>query len=68
MPVMCFQKTDSERPVCGIHNVSLVQNRIAIDSNAPGLGIVTCYVCAFSHSVVREGKRTYARNSFRPAA
>jgi catabolite regulation protein CreA len=68
MPVMCFQKKDSDHPVCGIHNVSLVQNRIAIDPNAPGLGAVTCYVCAISRTVVQEGKRTYASNSIRPAA
>jgi catabolite regulation protein CreA len=63
MPVMCFQKKDSNQTVCGVHNVPLVQNRIAIDPNAPGLGLVTCYICAVSRSVVQEGKKTHARNS-----
>ena len=68
MPVMCFQKMDSDHPICGVHNVTLVQNRIAIDSNAPGLGIVSCYMCAISRTVVQERKRAYARNSIRAAA
>ncbi len=68
MPVFCFEKRDSDRPVCGVHNVSLIQNRIAIDSNAPGLGIVTCYMCAVSHTVVQEGKRAHVHNSHRYAA
>jgi hypothetical protein len=64
MPVLCFQKKDSNQPVCGVHNVALVQNRIAIDSNAPGLGRIACLICAVSRTVVQEGKMTYARNAF----
>jgi hypothetical protein len=61
MPALCFQKKDSKEPVCGVHNVSLVQIRIPIDSNAPGLGRITCYVCSVSRTVIQEGKQTYAR-------
>jgi hypothetical protein len=63
MSVMCFQKTDSNTLVCGVHNVALVENRIPIDPNAPGLGRITCYVCSVSRAVVEEGKRSYARIS-----
>jgi hypothetical protein len=68
MPVMCFQKMDSNQIVCGVHNVPLIQKRIAVDPNAPGLGVVTCFICIVSRRVVQEGKRAYARNSIRSAA
>jgi hypothetical protein len=68
MPVMCFQKKDLNQTVCGVHNVPLVQKRIAVDPNAPGLGIVSCYMCNVSRTVVQEGKRAYERNSIRSAA
>jgi hypothetical protein len=63
MQVLCFEKKNSNQSVCGVHNVALVQNRIPIDSNAPGLGCITCYVCAVSRAVVQEGKRSHVRNS-----
>jgi hypothetical protein len=53
MSGMCFQTKDSSSPVCGVHQVPLVQDRILIDSNAPGLGRVTCYVCPVGKAVVR---------------
>jgi len=39
-----------------VHNVALVQNQISIDSNAPGLGHITCYICPVSHAVVLDVK------------
>lgn len=62
MPTPCFQKKDSNQPVCGVHDVALVRSRIPIDSNAPGLGCIACLVCVISRTVVQEGKRSYAQN------
>jgi len=64
MPVLCVQKKDSNLPLCGIHNVALKQNQIAIDANAPSLGRITCYVCPISRSVVREMRGAYASKSY----
>jgi hypothetical protein len=64
MPVLCFQKLGSNQPVCGIHNVALVENQIPIDALAPQLGRITCLVCAVSRNIVQERKETYARNYF----
>jgi hypothetical protein len=63
MAVLCFPKKGSNQLVCGIHNVALVENQIPIDSNAPQLGRITCFVCEVSRAVVEEEKRSYARNS-----
>jgi hypothetical protein len=52
MPVMCFQIKDSKIPVCGVHQVPLVQDQILIDPNAPVLGRVTCLVCPVGKIVV----------------
>jgi hypothetical protein len=60
MQARCFQKKDSDHPVCGVHEVSLIQNRIPIDSNAPELGRITCYICTVSHAVVNERNRSHA--------
>jgi hypothetical protein len=53
MAVPCFRKEKSHPPVCGIHNVALVQRRFPIDGNAPQLGYITGYVCPVSGQVVR---------------
>jgi hypothetical protein len=50
----CFRKKDSNPPVCGVHSAVLVQKQISIDSNAPGLGHITCYICPVSQAVVQE--------------
>jgi hypothetical protein len=64
MPVICMLKNESNLPICAVHNVPLKQDRISIDSNAPGLGRITCYVCPISKSVVVEGQKSYAQKSF----
>jgi hypothetical protein len=64
MAVLCVQKKDSNVPICDIHNVALKQHQIAIDSNAPSLGHITCYVCPVSRSVVREPRREYANKTY----
>jgi hypothetical protein len=53
----CFEKKDSNPPVCGVHNVALEQSQISIDSNAPALGKITCYKCPVSQAVVHEAKQ-----------
>lgn len=64
MPVLCFQKLDSNPPLCGVHNVALVQDQIPIDANAPTLGRISCLVCAVSRNVVQERKGYHARIRF----
>jgi catabolite regulation protein CreA len=59
-----MQKKDSNIPLCSMHNVALKQQQIAIDSNAPSLGRVTCFVCPISRSVVREMRGAYARKTY----
>jgi len=61
MPAMCFQKKDSDRPICGVHGTVLVLSRISIDSNAPGLGHIDCLVCSVSRAVVEDRKQKPAR-------
>jgi hypothetical protein len=55
MTAPCVQKTIMNVPYCAQHNVRLKQEQIPIDSNAPGLGRISCFVCPISQSVVREG-------------
>lgn len=61
MPVLCYEMKSANQLVCGEHRVPLVKNRIPIDSNAPGLGQVTCYVCPVSQSVAQEAKVSHAQ-------
>lgn len=59
----CFEKRDSIEPVCGVHKVKLIQDRISFDLYAPGLGQITCFICPASHLIARDKKAFYARNS-----
>jgi hypothetical protein len=63
MREQCFSRNDSNPPVCGVHQVAVVQRQVSIDPNAPGLGRVTCSMCPVSKAVVREVRGYYARNS-----
>ena len=63
MREQCFSKKDSNPPVCGVHQVAVVQRQIPIDAFAPGLGRVTCSICPVSRSVVREVRGLYAHKS-----
>lgn len=54
MAALCFREKDSYPPVCGIHNVALVESKLPIDQNAPHLGYVTGYVCPVSGQVVMD--------------
>ena len=52
----CFKKTNTNPPVCAVHDVALVLHLIAIDLNAPGLGKIACYRCSVTGAVVPDGK------------
>jgi hypothetical protein len=54
MAAVCFRKKNSHPPVCGVHNVALVESKLPIDANAPHLGHVTGYVCPVSRQVVAD--------------
>lgn len=54
MMAPCFWKLNSNPPVCGVHNVALVQRDLPIDWNAPRLGELTAYVCPVSGQVVAD--------------
>jgi hypothetical protein len=64
MPVQCFEKRDSDRPVCGAHNVPLVQDLVPIDANAPWLGRIACSFCPVSRVVVDKKGRSHASTQF----
>ena len=51
----CYVKKQSNPPWCGVHSVALQKITLPVDEYAPYLGLVTCYVCPVSHSVVTEG-------------
>jgi hypothetical protein len=50
----CFIKKDSNPPVCGVHNVPLVEHRSSEELGTAGLGAFTFFVCPVSGAVVRE--------------
>jgi hypothetical protein len=54
METRCFKKKGSNPPMCGIHNMPLVEATLPIDANSPHLGHVTCYVCPVSNRVADE--------------
>jgi hypothetical protein len=55
--VLCFRKKSSNPPLCGFHNVALVETQLPIDLNAPYLGSITSYVCPVSRQVVEDTAR-----------
>ena len=61
MQVFCFEKRDLDRPVCGVHNVPLVQDQVAIDANAPWLGRIACSLCPVTRVVVEKKRESNAR-------
>jgi hypothetical protein len=50
--------TTSNPPMCGVHNVTLVQHKFPIDPNAPHLGSITGYMCQRSGQLVEDTVRT----------
>jgi hypothetical protein len=53
----CFKKKSTNPPVCGVHDVTLIQHLVSIEQNAPGLGKIVCYRCPVTGVVVSDGKR-----------
>lgn len=50
----CFRQKDSNPLICGVHQVLLVKETVAIDGNAPHLGQVRCFVCPASRHVLPD--------------
>ena len=49
----CFQKEDSNPPVCAVHGVRLVLEKVPIDPMSPGRTI-ECWRCPTTRDVVDE--------------
>jgi hypothetical protein len=56
MPDLCYQKANSDPPVCGVHGVPLVPDRVFIDQITPGRA-VECMRCPTSGFVVKDLKK-----------
>lgn len=56
MAEQCFRRKGSIPPVCGVHNVPLVESNVPIDRNSPGLGQITCLRCPISQSVALDAQ------------
>ncbi len=51
MAQRCFIKKGSDPPVCGVHEVALVQDNVPIDPFAHQLGLIACLRCPVSGTV-----------------
>jgi hypothetical protein len=56
MPIQCFTKKGSNPPVCGVHNVPLVEHLSTDDSITSGLGDFVFFVCPISGQVVGDSE------------
>jgi hypothetical protein len=56
MPERCFIEEGSSPPVCGVHDVALVQSIVSINANAPHLGSINCLKCLISQTVISDSK------------
>jgi hypothetical protein len=54
MDCRCFRKKDSNPPICGLHNVQLIQKQAHEELSVSGLGIFTYLVCRRSGEVVDQ--------------
>jgi hypothetical protein len=54
MKEQCFRKKDSNPPVCGVHNVPLVQKRLPDEMIAAGYRAFMFLVCPVSGEVLDE--------------
>jgi hypothetical protein len=52
MATPCFQKPDSNPPVCGVHNERLVPEQIRVDDMK-----IDCLRCPRTGSVVKDSKK-----------
>jgi hypothetical protein len=49
-----LQEKNSQPPICGIHNLALIESQLPIDPNAPHLGCITGYLCPVSGQVASD--------------
>jgi hypothetical protein len=54
MEEQCFIKKGSDPPVCGVHEVALVQDNVPIDPFAHQLGLIACLKCPISGMVPND--------------
>jgi hypothetical protein len=54
MDERCFKKKDSNPPVCGVHNVQLIQKQVHEDLSVSGLGIFSFLLCPKSGEVIPD--------------
>jgi hypothetical protein len=52
MKAGCFKKKDSNPPICGLHNVQLIQKQTHEELSVSSLGMFTYLVCPKSGKVV----------------
>jgi hypothetical protein len=50
----CLAKENSNRPLCGVHNVPLVQHHSSEDSRTAFFGTFTFYECPVSREIVSD--------------
>jgi hypothetical protein len=50
----CFKKKDSNPPVCGVHNVRLVQKQLSAEMAATGYKAFTYLACPVSGQVLDD--------------
>jgi hypothetical protein len=61
MAEQCFKKKGTDPPVCGVHNVPLVQSQVPIDRDSPGPMQITCLRCPVSRAVALDAQRFQPR-------
>jgi hypothetical protein len=54
MPELCLRIKESNPPVCGVHDVPLIQHQTSEDSVLSKLGDFAYLVCPVSRYVVRD--------------
>jgi hypothetical protein len=56
----CFPKKDTNPPLCGVHDVPLVKEKISIELIISNSFPITCYVCPVSEKVVSDPECTHS--------
>jgi len=54
MAEQCFRKKDSNSPVCGVHNVPLVQKQLPAEMIGAGYKGFSFFVCSVSGAVLND--------------
>jgi hypothetical protein len=58
MPTQCFTKKGSSPPVCGVHDVPLVEHQTSREAITGGVGNFTFFVCPVTGQVVSDPAKT----------